>query len=126
MAASHTRSKKSTNVPQGLLLEKEEMSQLTLELSNSFSNAFNDLSPGNVSTIANYIQSMKIEINLSDHYMKDIVLLLSKLVKYKNNKSFKDFTRKDISEFLNRFVKAEESDPLHKWIGTYNVYIGHL
>src|SRR5919106_3299270 len=126
MAASHTRSKKSTNVPQELLVEKEEMSQLTLELSNSFSNAFNDLSPGNASTIANYIQSMKIEINLSDHYMKDIVLLLSRLAKYKNNKSFNDLTRKNILEFLNTFVKTEESDPLHKWVGTYNVYIGHL
>jgi hypothetical protein len=69
---------------------------------------------------------MKIEINLSDHYMKDILLLLSRLAKYKNNKSFKDLTRKNILEFLNTFVKTEESDPLHKWIGTYNVYIGHL
>ena len=125
MSALHTRRKKSTNAMESLF-DKEDMTPLTLELSKRFPTAFKDLSQDNASTIANYIQSMKIEINLSDHYMKDIVLLLSKLVKYKNNKSFKDFTRKDISEFLNRFVKAEESDPLHKWIGTYNVYIGHL
>ena len=39
---------------------------------------------------------MKIEINLSDHYGKDVVLLLSKFSKYTNNKSFEDLTREDI------------------------------
>ncbi|MGB7662091.1 MAG: site-specific integrase [Nitrososphaeraceae archaeon] len=126
MSASHTRRKKSTNTPQELLLDKEGITQLTLGLSDRFPNAFNDLSEDNASAIANYIQSMKIEINLSDHYGKDLVLLLSTFSKYTNNKLFEDLTREDILAFLNSIVKSVESDPLHKWIGTYNVYRGHL
>jgi integrase/recombinase XerD len=126
LPASYTRRKQSTNVAQKLLLDKEVTTQLTLELSNRFRNAFNDLSQVNASTIANYIQSLKIKINLSDHYMKDVVLLLCKFSKYNNNKSFGDLRREDILAFLNSFVKLEESDPLHKWIGTYNIYREHL
>jgi hypothetical protein len=54
---------------------------------------------------------MITEINLSDHYMKDVVLLLSKLSRYKNNKSFEDLTREDIP---NGVVKSGNSDLLHK------------
>jgi integrase len=126
MSASCTRRKKSINVAQKVIFDKEWKTQLTLELSNRFSNALDNLSECNASTIAKYIQSMKIEINLSEHYRKDIVLLLSKLSKNKNNKSFEDLTMEDILAFLNSVVKSEESDPLHKWIGTYNVYRGHL
>jgi integrase len=35
-------------------------------------------------------------------------------------------TRQDIIAFLDSFRKADSSDPLHKWIGTYNTYIMHL
>jgi hypothetical protein len=40
-----------------------------------------------------------------------------------NNKlSFDRLGREDIVAFLNSFRKPEASDPLHKWIGTYNIY----
>lgn len=31
-------------------------------------------------------------------------------------------SREDVLAFLNSFRKSEVSDPLHKWIGTYNLY----
>ena len=31
-------------------------------------------------------------------------------------------TRSDIISFLERFRKTDTADPLHKWIGTYNVF----
>jgi hypothetical protein len=34
--------------------------------------------------------------------------------------------KRDFLAFLNSFAKPEESDPLHKWIGTYNIYREHL
>jgi len=30
-------------------------------------------------------------------------------------------TREDIISFLEKFHKPEELDPLHKWVGTYNI-----
>lgn len=82
MSASHTRRKKSTNTPQELLLDKEGITQLTLGLSDRFPNAFNDLSEDNASAIANYIQSMKIEINLSDHYGRSSIIVIHVLKIY--------------------------------------------
>jgi hypothetical protein len=125
MPASSRGRKQSPNIPHELL-EREVPTQLRLELSNRYPNAFNDLSQVNASMISNYIQSMKIEINLSDHYKRDEIVLLCKFSKYGNNKSFNDLTRESILVFLNSFIKAEESDPLHKWIGTYNIYREHL
>jgi hypothetical protein len=77
----------------------------------------------NALTIAEYIMTLMTEINLSDHYREDLITVLSKLSSHPgNNKSFKLMTRQDIIAFLNRFRKNDASDPLHKWIGTYNIY----
>lgn len=65
---------------------------------------------------------MKTEVNLSDHYRSNLINVLSNFSKYCNNKSFKQITRDDILSFLDSFRKSESSDPLHKWIGTYNLY----
>lgn len=78
----------------------------------------------NISIIVQYIQSMKTETNLSDHYRKNTIESLTRFSRFKanNNKSFRDITRDDIISFLDSFRKAESVDPLHKWIGTYNQY----
>jgi integrase len=85
----------------------------------------------NAMTIAKYITSMKTEVNLSDHYREDLIAVLSKLSIYisgkkDNTKAFRLMTRQDIIAFLDSFRKPDCSDPLHKWIGTYNTYRMHL
>ncbi len=77
----------------------------------------------NVLTICDYISSLKSEINPSDHYKKDIIILLCSFSIFFNNaKLFKDITKEDVLSFLDSFRKTESVDPLHKWIGTYNLY----
>jgi integrase len=53
-------------------------------------------------------------------------MLLSRLSTFfnndNNNKSFKEITRQDLLSFLDSCRKPEHVDPLHKWIGTYNLY----
>jgi hypothetical protein len=71
MQASYTARKQLINISHKSI-EKEGKTQLTLELSDSYPNAFNALSLDNATTIANYIESMKIELNLSDHYKRDV------------------------------------------------------
>ncbi len=67
------------------------------------------------------------EVNLSDHYRQDVIVLLCKFSTYFNNtKTFKEIAREDLLLFLDSFRKAEAADPLHKWIGTYNTYRIHL
>lgn len=35
-------------------------------------------------------------------------------------------TRDNILTFLDSFRRADAADPMHKWIGTYNLYLVHL
>jgi hypothetical protein len=79
----------------------------------------------NALAICEYISALKSEINPSDGYRKNNILLLCTFsIFFKNAKSklFKDVTREDILSFLDSLRKIESVDPLHKWIGTYNVY----
>jgi integrase len=80
---------------------------------------------GNAMIICNYIHSMRRETNLSDSYREDIIILLGEFSMF-SKKSFKEITRENILSFLDSFRKPESSDPLHKWIGTYNIYRIHL
>ena len=80
----------------------------------------------NAAAIVEYITAMKNEVNLSDHYKKDLIILLCKFCRDNKNKLFKDLTRTDIISFLDTYRKTEAADPMHKWIGTYNLYRIHL
>jgi hypothetical protein len=65
---------------------------------------------------------MKSEINLSNNYRREVIQKLSRLSIYHGKTLFKDMTREQILDFLDHLRKPEASDPLHKWIGTYNIY----
>jgi integrase len=83
--------------------------------------------PENTTIICEYITSMRHEVNPSDNYREDVILLLAKFSLFFNNqKAFKQITREDLLSFLDRFRKSENADPLHKWIGTYNIFRIHL
>ena len=84
------------------------------------------ISVQNALSIVDYILALKTEVNLSDHYRRDLIYLLTILSKYHDNKSFKSITRIDIITFLESFRRPEAADPMHRWIGTYNTYRMHL
>ena len=102
----------------------KKMYSATEALSPRFSKALFKLSSHtNATTIASYIISMNAEINPSDNYRRDNITTLCSLSKFSNNQPFKTMTRKGILAFLDSFRKPESSDPLHKWIGTYNLFM---
>jgi hypothetical protein len=76
----------------------------------------------NALTLAAYVISMKSEINLSNNYRREVIQKLSRLSIYHGKTLLKDMTREQILDFLDHLRKPEASDPLHKWIGTYNIY----
>ena len=80
----------------------------------------------NAMTICDYIIALKHEINLSDNYRDDIIMLLSRFSIFNEAMSFRQLSREDILSFLDSSRKTEVSDPLHRWIGTYNVTRMHL
>jgi hypothetical protein len=80
----------------------------------------------NALTLANYVISMNSEINLSTNYRLDIIEKLTRLSNYYDKTLFEDITREQILNFLDSRRKHESSDPLHKWIGSYNLYRIHF
>jgi integrase len=40
-----------------------------------------------------------------------------------NNIPFKSIKKDDLLLFLEHFRKSEKDDPMHKWVGTYNLYL---
>jgi integrase/recombinase XerD len=75
----------------------------------------------NALTISEYILSLRREINPPQNYTKMQIQALVELSEYTKQKPFERLTREDILSFLDKFRKTEDKDPLHKWIGTYNL-----
>jgi integrase/recombinase XerD len=67
-------------------------------------------------TVDQYISEMKREINISKAYERLTRFVLSKI-------DIMTVTQEEIIEFLDAVRKSESDDSLHKWIGTYNLYV---
>lgn len=95
-------------------------------LTPEYSKCLNKLSNDNALNIASYISSAISETRLSDNYRRTIIKILSFFSFFCKNKSFKSMTRNDdMLPFLDRLRKLERVDPIdpmHKWIGTHNLY----
>jgi hypothetical protein len=107
------------------LLDRK-IEEITAGLSARYAKQLHSMSEGNSAIIVGYIVAMKSEVNLSDHYRRDVIVTLCRFSKFSNDKPFKDSTRSDVIAFLDSFRKPESVDLLHKWIGTYNIYREHL
>ena len=79
------------------------------------------VSPHNASVIADFILALKSEVNLSDSYRRNLIKMLCQYSKFVKNKKFLSITREDNLAFLDSCRRTEAADPLHKWIGTYNL-----
>jgi integrase len=82
----------------------------------------NRISEENSLILSEYIISMKREVNLRLSYIRYTIQFLvefSKLIGVE--KQFKDMTKEDIIFYLDNNRKSESEDPLHRWIGSYNI-----
>ena len=80
------------------------------------------LSKENALAVADYIIAMKREINPRLNYTRYTIQFLFELSKVIGiEKYFVDMTRNDILFYLDKCRKPEDEDPLHKWIGSYNL-----
>jgi integrase len=126
-----TTSTTTTNTDSDILIDKKIEDATEGLSSNCFNFLHNKVLPTNrenVLTICNYIiTSLKSEINPSNGYRKNTILLLCTFsMFFENAKLFKEITREDLISFLDSFRKIDTVDPLHRWIGTYNLYRAEL
>ena len=79
------------------------------------------LSQENASVVAEYIIAMR-EVNPRLNYIKYTIQFLSELSRVIGiGKNFIDMAREDVLCYLDKCRKPENEDPLHKWIGSYNI-----
>jgi hypothetical protein len=85
----------------------------------------NRLSSENALAICNYIMAMKREVNPRLNTIRTVIQFLSELSKTVGieKRFFEDMatTRDYVLLYLDKCRKPENDDPLHKWIGSYNL-----
>ena len=64
------------------VLFERKIEEVALGLIPYFHKLLYKISKGNAMTIINYITAMRTEVNLSDHYRRDIIKVLTNLVEY--------------------------------------------
>ncbi|HEY7078400.1 MAG TPA: hypothetical protein VH500_01785 [Nitrososphaeraceae archaeon] len=100
-----------------------KINHITKDLSPNYANRLTSTLGDNALSIADFILSLKTEINLSNNHIRNNIMVLTLLSRFHNDlKSFKEMTREDVIAFLDGVRKPESVDPLHRWIGTYNTY----
>jgi integrase len=103
--------------------EERKINLTTEGLEPRYAKVLGNISKENALAIVEFMLNTITEINLSDNHKRNYINVLTQLSKfYHNKKSFKEMNREDILLFLDSYRKPENSDPLHKWIGTYNQY----
>ena len=84
------------------------------------------LNKANEDIIKGYFDAKQTEINPSVNYVNTNRNTLNRLIEFHNNKFFLKMNREDLISYLNSLRKSEDTDPLHKWIGTYNSRISNI
>lgn len=75
----------------------------------------------NSSLVTEFLCSKMREGNLKPASRASTIDRLCQLSLFHNNKNFKQMTSEDIFTYLDSIRRIESQDPLHKWIGTYNL-----
>jgi hypothetical protein len=84
------------------------------------------ISRENANTICDYLIANRRENNVGVHIIKLKIQTLVNFSQYIGtgkllSSDSDDITKHDVQMFLDRYRKDERVDPLHKWIGSYNL-----
>ncbi len=135
-----------TKSKRGMVLQQAQIKENNNNLSSSFSNTeelerkidsitkglsrpyFNKILKELIKTnlenaiiICDYIIAEQIEINIQNSTKESKIKVLTWLSNhFQDEKSFRNMTKHDILDFLNKLRKSAGDDPLSKWIGSYN------
>jgi integrase len=70
-----------------------------------------------------FLYSKMREIYLKPASRSSTMDRLTQLSSFLGNKSFAEMTANDVLSYLDSIRKTESADPLHRWIGTYNLSV---
>jgi integrase len=115
----------ASKLSRSALLERK-IDETAAGLPASYGKHLHSIDQINAGIIVEYVAALKSEVNLADNYRRDVIALLCKVSEYTSGRPFRDLARNDVLEFLDSYRKTETEDPMHKWIGTYNIFRMHL
>ena len=73
--------------------------------------------------VVEFLYAKMREGNLKPASRASTIDRLCQISLFHNNKPFNEITQEDIFSYLDTIRKTENEDPLHKWVGTYNISI---
>ena len=82
----------------------------------------NRISKKNCQIIIDYVLAMQTEVSPRDEYRINVIVKLKRFAEVNEPKTLREITRQDVVNFLDSYRKSETVDPLHKWMGSYEVY----
>jgi integrase len=77
----------------------------------------------NSSMVIEFLYSRMREGNLKPSSRANSIDRLCQISTYHSNKPFNEMTQEDIFSYLDTLRRTETEDPLHRWIGTYNISV---
>ena len=105
----------------------QKLEIITAGLPKEYSNLLEKIPREDIMTVIDYMISLKAEVNPSENYRRDIIKCLAKFCRHhRRGVNLKQLDRKDVLAFLDSLRRSEIADPLHRWIGTHNLYRIHL
>jgi integrase len=95
--------------------------QVTSDLKRYRISQLKGLGEINSSLVTEHLYSRMREGNLKPATRASTIDRLCRLSLFHKNKSFSEMTTEDIFSYLDTLRRTEAEDPMHKWIGTYNL-----
>jgi hypothetical protein len=111
---------RNNNSREQVIFERK-IEAVTSDLTPHFKSLMYSISEQNALIICDYLIGQNKEINPSSMYRRSQIQALIYFSKYMKNVPFREIKRDDIINYLDSLRKPEVTDPLHKWIGTYNL-----
>ncbi|MDN5845538.1 MAG: tyrosine-type recombinase/integrase [Candidatus Nitrosocosmicus sp.] len=103
---------------------REKINQMTKTLSKPYFNSIFiklvDTNKINAEILYQYILAEQTELNIKNSTIEGKIKVLIWLSNFHGNKSYKDFTKQDILQYLSSLRKSQDEDRSNKWVGTYN------
>jgi hypothetical protein len=104
-------------------IHDKKLHQISADLQQYRLNQLRKMEQTNSTLLVEYLYSRMREGNLKPAGRANTIDRLSRLSIFHKNKSFREMTTEDIFSYLDTVRSNESDDPMHRWIGTYNLSV---
>jgi hypothetical protein len=104
-------------------LFEQKFSRVTADLKRYRIKQLRNVGESNLELLTEYLNSKIREGNLKPATRASTIDRLFRLSLHHRQKSFRQMTTEDVYSYIDTIRRTESDDPLHKWIGSYNLSV---